>query len=107
METNPVDLIAIGLIILAALLGFRSGALPQIGVLAVLSLPWFETFLRDVDPTLHPILVLTGLLLAVGLGETLGSALGRRLAQALGSGVLSAADRIGGKRTPSDQIGVD
>ena len=105
MEMNPVDIIAIGLIILAALLGFRSGALPQIGgligailggVLAVLSLPWFETFLRDVDPTLRPILVLTGLLLAVGLGETLGSALGRRLAQALGSGVLSAADRIGG-----------
>lgn len=105
MDVNPVDLVAIGLVVLAALLGFRSGALPQIGgligailggVLAVLALPWFETFLRDVDPTLRPLLVLTGLLLAVGLGETVGSAVGRRSARALGTGVLSAADRIGG-----------
>ena len=39
-------------------------------MLAVLALPWFEEFLRDVDPTLRPLVVLTGLLLAVGLGET-------------------------------------
>ena len=105
MDVNPVDLIAIGLVVLAALLGFRSGALPQVGgllgaigggVLAVLALPYFEEFLRDVDPTLRPFIVLTGLLLAVGLGETVGSALGRRLARALGTGVLSAADRVGG-----------
>jgi len=105
VDVNPIDLVAIGLVALAAVLGFRSGALPQVGgllgaigggVLAVLALPWFEEFLRDVDPTLRPFVVLTGLLLAVGLGETVGSALGRRLARALGTGVLSAADRIGG-----------
>ena len=105
MDLNPVDLIAIGLVILAAILGFRSGALPQIGgllgaigggVLAVLALPWFEQILRDVDPTLRPLIVLTGLLLAVGLGETIGSSIGRRMARALGTGVLSAADRVGG-----------
>ena len=105
MDLNVVDLIAIALVILAALLGFRSGALPQIGgllgavaggVLAVLALPWFEEVLRDVDPTLRPLVVLVGLLLAVGLGETVGSTIGRRMARALGTGVLSAADRVGG-----------
>ena len=105
MDVNPVDLIAIALVVLAALLGFRSGALPQIGglvgavgggVLAVLALPWFEQLLRDVDPTIRPFLVLTGLLVSVGVGETVGSAIGRRMARALGTGVLSAADRVGG-----------
>ena len=75
MDLNPVDLVAIGLVILAALLGFRSGALPQIGgllgaiaggVLAILVAALVRAILRDVDPTLRPLLVLGGLLLAVG-----------------------------------------
>ena len=70
MDVNPVDLVAIGLVVLAALFGYRSGALPQVGgllgaivggVLAILALPWFEDPLRDVDPTLRPLVVLTGL----------------------------------------------
>ena len=102
---NLLDLVAIVLVVLAAILGFRSGALPQVGgligavlggVVAVLSLPWFADWLRDVDPSLRPIIVLGGLLLAVGLGESLGSAAGRAVARALGTGVLSAADRVGG-----------
>jgi S1-C subfamily serine protease len=102
---NPVDLAAIALIVVAAILGFRSGALPQVGGLlgaiiggavAILSLPWFADLLRDVDPSLRPILVIAGLLFAVGLGESLGSAGGRALARSLGTGVLSAADRVGG-----------
>jgi S1-C subfamily serine protease len=102
---NPLDLAAIALIVVAAILGFRSGALPQIGgllgaliggAIAVVSLPWFANWLRDMDPTLRPLVVLGGLLLAVGLGESLGSAAGRALARALGGGVLSAADRVGG-----------
>jgi S1-C subfamily serine protease len=50
--------------------------------------------LSQVDPAIRPLLVLGGLLLAVGLGESIGSTLGRRLARALGTGVLSAADRV-------------
>ncbi len=64
--------------------------------MAILSLPWFADLLRDVDPSLRPILVLAGLLIAVGLGESIGSAGGRPLARSLGTGVLSAADRVGG-----------
>lgn len=102
---NLLDLAAILLVVVAAILGFRSGALPQIGgllgavgggVVAILSLPWFADALRNVDPTLRPLVVLGGLLLAVGLGESVGSAAGRFVAHALGAGVLSAADRIGG-----------
>lgn len=102
---NLLDLAAIALVVVAAILGFRSGALPQIGgligallggIVAVLSLPWFADWLRDVDASLRPILVLGGLLLAVALGESLGSAAGRAIARALGTGVLSAADRVGG-----------
>ena len=62
----------------AALLGLRSGAMPQIGglvgalaggVVAVLALPWFEDSCRDWTPRCRPLIVLVGLLLAVGLGE--------------------------------------
>ena len=102
---NAFDVIAILLVVLAVLLGFRSGALPQLGgllgaigggVLAVLALPLVSDPLGELDPTLRPFIVLAGLLVAVALGESIGSALGRRLARGLGTGVLGAADRIGG-----------
>lgn len=102
---NPLDLVAILLVILAVLLGFRSGALPQVGgllgavggcVLAILALPAVAEPLGRLDPTIRTILVLAGLLVAVGLGESLGSALGRRAARALGTGILGAADRVAG-----------
>lgn len=102
---NPLDLVAILLIALAVLLGFRSGAIPQVGglagavagaVLAILALPLVSDPLMALDPTLRPFIVLAGLLVAVGLGESIGSAVGRRIAGGLGTGVLGAADRVGG-----------
>lgn len=102
---NPLDLLATLLVVLAVLLGFRSGALPQVGgllgaiggaVLAILALPSLAEPLGTLDPTIRAILVLAGLLVAVGLGESIGSALGRRVAQALGTGILGAADRVAG-----------
>lgn len=102
---NPLDLIAVLLVILALLLGFRSGALPQVGgllgaiaggALVVLALPTLADPLMSVEPTFRPFLVLGLLLLAVGLGESIGSAIGRRAAYALGTGVLGAADRVAG-----------
>lgn len=104
-DVNLLDLAAIALIVVSGLLGFRSGALPQVGgligavgggIIAVLSLPLFRDALSGVDPTLRPLVVLGGLLLAVALGESVGSAAGRAVAKALGTGVLSAADRVGG-----------
>jgi S1-C subfamily serine protease len=102
---NPLDLVAIVLVVLAVLLGFRSGALPQVGgllgavgggALAVMSLPLLVEPLDDIPAGIRPYVVLAGLLLAVGIGESIGSAIGRMFAKALGNGVLGAADRVAG-----------
>lgn len=102
---NPIDLVAVLLVIVALLLGFRSGALPQLGgllgaisggVLIVLALPALADPLAEIEPEIRPLIVLVGLLLAVGLGESIGSSIGSALARRLGGGVLGAADRVGG-----------
>ena len=102
---NPLDAIAILLVVVALILGARSGAIPQVGGLlgavvggaaAILALPALADPLSGVDPAMRPWLVLGGLIGAVGLGESLGAALGRRALRALGSGLLSSADRIAG-----------
>ena len=109
---NPLDVVAIVLVVLAVLLGFRSGALPQVGGLlgaigggglAVLSLPLLLEPLTSVPAGIRPYVVLTGLLLAVGIGESIGSRIGRMVARALGNGVLGAADRIAGGFTGAAQ----
>jgi S1-C subfamily serine protease len=102
---NPFDLIAILLVIAALILGARSGAIPQIGGLlgavaggaaVVLLLPTLADPLSQVDPAVRPWLVLGSLIGAVGLGESMGAAIGRRVLRALGNGMLSRADRIAG-----------
>jgi uncharacterized membrane protein required for colicin V production len=102
---NPLDLIAVLLVVLAILLGFRSGALPQVGgllgaiggaAIAIAALPLVSEPLERVDPGVRPLLVLGGLVLAVIVGESIGSAVGRTIARALGTGVIGAADRVAG-----------
>ncbi|HEX5148373.1 MAG TPA: MarP family serine protease [Candidatus Limnocylindrales bacterium] len=102
---NPLDLIAVLLVIVALILGARSGAIPQVGgllgavaggALAVKLLPVLGDPLAQVDPTLRPWLVLGGLIGAVALGESLGAAIGRWAVRGLGTGFLSAADRFAG-----------
>jgi S1-C subfamily serine protease len=100
---NPFDLVAVALVVLGVLLGFRSGAIPQLtgllgalagGALVVFGLPEVAPLLEEVDPTIRPIVVLGGLLAIVALGESLGSRIGRGIARGLGTGVLGAADRV-------------
>ncbi len=102
---NPFDLLAILLVIAAFLLGIRSGALPQIGGLAgavgagalvLLALPLLLDPLSTLEPEIRPLVVLGGLLLAVGIGESLGSATGGAMARALGQGVFGTLDRFAG-----------
>ena len=109
---NPLDLVAIVLVVLAIILGFRSGALPQVGgllgaigggALAVLSVPHLVEPLDVIPADLRAYVVLGGLLVVVGLGESIGSAAGRSVAKALGTGVLGAADRIAGSVTGAAQ----
>lgn len=102
---NPVDLIAIALLIIAVILGVRSGALPQllglggaaigaIGGLAVL--PALAPVLDSLPPQIRAIVVLSGLLGLIGLGEGIGATLGRHASHALGTGLLGAFDRVMG-----------
>jgi S1-C subfamily serine protease len=102
---NPLDLLAILLVVVALILGARSGAIPQIGgllgavaggALVVLLLPALADPLSDVDPSVRPWLVLGGLIGAVALGESAGAALGRWALHGLGTGLLSSADRVAG-----------
>jgi S1-C subfamily serine protease len=102
---NPLDLIAIVLIVLAVLLGIRSGALPQLlglagAAVAALTglaiLPPATPFLDELSAPIRTIVVLSVLLGLVGIGETIGAMLGRRASQALGNGIFGALERVGG-----------
>ncbi len=102
---NPLDLLAVLLVIVGLILGARSGAIPQVGgllgaiaggALAVLLLPALADPLSEVDPTIRPWLVLGGLVGAVGIGESIGAGGGRWVLGGLGKGLLSSADRIAG-----------
>ncbi len=112
MNPNPLDLVAIVLVIVALVLGFNSGALPQVGgllgavaggVLAVLALPVLAGPLDSVPIGIRPYVVLAGLLVAVGIGKSIGSTIGRIAARSLGAGFLGAADRLAGSLTGAAQ----
>jgi S1-C subfamily serine protease len=102
---NPLDFVAILLLVLAVVLGLRSGALPQllgllgaaVAALAGLAiLPSVTPFLDRLPAAVRAVVVLSVLLGLVGLGEALGGSFGRRASRALGQGLLGALDRVGG-----------
>jgi S1-C subfamily serine protease len=102
---NPFDLLAIAVVALGLIAGFRSGALPQVGGLlgavaggglAIFALPAALAQLRTVDQAPRAIAVLAGILICVALGEAVGSGSGRMVSRALGRGVLGALDQVGG-----------
>jgi S1-C subfamily serine protease len=102
---NALDLVAILLLVVAAVLGARSGALPQLvglmgaaaaALLGLAILPAVTPFLDSLAPTIRAIVVLSVLLGLVGLGEALGARAGRAASQALGQGLLGALDRVAG-----------
>lgn len=93
------------LVVVALILGWRSGAIPQItgllgaiggGIVAIVALPYLVDPLGGMDAALRPIVVLLWLVAAVAVGESLGGAVGRSVAGALGNGVSSTADRTVG-----------
>ena len=102
---NLFDAFAVLLIVVSVLLGYRSGALPQVGGmlgaiagggLAILLVPRLGDQLAAVDPTIRPFLVLLGLLGAVIAGESVGSALGQWLGGGLRRSIFSGIDRLAG-----------
>jgi S1-C subfamily serine protease len=102
---NLFDLLVVVLVVVAIIIGFSSGALPQIGGLlgafaggafAIVLLPWAEPLVEDLPPYLRAIIVFGGLLFIVGIGEALGSALGRIAALRLRGSPLGTVDRAFG-----------
>ena len=102
---NPLDAVAVCLVVAGAILGWRSGAIPQItglvgailgGLGVILALPYLADPLSGVEPTIRPVLVLVGLVGAVAIGESIGASLGRAVANRLGEGLLGTADRTAG-----------
>jgi S1-C subfamily serine protease len=102
---NLFDAFAVLLVFIAVLLGYRSGALPQVGGLigalvggglAILVVPLIEAPLADVEAGIRPFLVLIGLLGAVIAGESLGSGIGHWLGGGLRRSVFSGVDRLAG-----------
>ncbi len=97
---NLFDAFAVVFVVIAVLLGLRSGALPQIGGLvgaliggglAIVAVQLLEEPLTDVDPTIRPFLVLIGLFGAVIIGESIGSSIGAWLGSGLQEAASSAA----------------
>jgi S1-C subfamily serine protease len=102
---NPVDLVAILLIVIAVILGVRSGALPQLlgligaaaaALVGLAVLPAAMPLLDGLPPPIRAIVVLSVLLGLVGLGEALGATGGRAMSKALGTGFLGALDQVSG-----------
>jgi S1-C subfamily serine protease len=102
---NALDVIAIALIVVAVVLGVRSGALPQLlglagaavaAILGLALLPAVTPLLDELTASIRAIVVLATLFGLVGIGETVGAAIGRRASAALGTGFLGAFERIAG-----------
>ncbi|HUQ44049.1 MAG TPA: MarP family serine protease [Candidatus Limnocylindria bacterium] len=102
---NPLDVIAVLLLVLAIVLGVRSGALPQLlglagaaiaAITGLAILPALTPFLDNLTPAIRAIIVLSALLGLIGLGEALGAMGGRAASHALGTGLWSAFDRVAG-----------
>lgn len=102
---NPLDAVALLLVVVGAVLGWRSGAIPQIsgligaivgGATVILSLQYLREPLSGIDPTVRPFIVLGALVGAVAVGESAGGAVGRAVTGRLGNGFLSATDRTVG-----------
>ena len=100
---NLFDAVVLVLLVAAVLIGISSGALPQLGGLAgavvgagaaIAGLPLVARALDAIPPDLRAFVVLGGILFLVGVGEAVGSALGRAVAIRLRGGVLDTADRV-------------
>jgi S1-C subfamily serine protease len=102
---NPLDLVALAMLVLAVFLGIRSGALPQlVGLLGAAAaalvglavLPAVTPILDTVPAATRAVIVLSVLLGLIGIGEAFGASGGRAASRALGNGLLGAVDRVGG-----------
>ena len=103
LPVNVVDLAIVAIAILATVLGWRSGALPQVLGLAgaaagvavvVLLVPAAAGALDRFDPPVRAFLAFGGAFLVVAVAEGIGSTLGAELRDRLGRGVANRLDAV-------------
>lgn len=103
LPVNVVDLVILAIVVVAAVLGWRSGALPQVfglagaaaGVVAVILLvPVAAGALDRFGPPVRAFLAFGGAFLIVALSEAVGSTLGAWLRDRLGRGVANRLDAV-------------
>ena len=101
LPVNVIDLAVVGIVILAAVFGWRSGALPQVLGLAgaaagvavvILVVPAAAGALDHFDPPVRAFFAFGGAFLVVGVAEAVGSTLGTSMRDRLGGGVANRLD---------------
>ncbi len=101
LPVNVVDLAVVGIVILAAVFGWRSGALPQVLGLAgaaagvavvILVVPAAAGILDHFEPPVRAFFAFGGAFLIVGIAEAVGSTLGASMRDRLGGGVANRLD---------------
>ena len=103
LPLNVVDIAIPSIAIVAAVLGWRSGAIPQVlglagaaaGIAAVVLLvPPAAGALDRFDPPIRAFLAFGGAFLVVAVAEAIGSTLGAGLRDRLGRGVANRLDAV-------------
>lgn len=103
LPVNILDLVVVAIVVVAAVLGWRSGAIPQVlglagaavGVAAVVLLvPSAAAALDRFDPPVRAFLAFGGAFLVVAVAEAIGSTLGAGLRDRLGHGVANRLDAV-------------
>ena len=103
---NVIDIAALVLVVVGLFAGIRSGAFPQLGGLVgavaggVVSIGLASTFRTEIASLEGPsraLVLIGGIIVAIVLGQFVGSSFGGSLSSSLGRGVLSTIDRtVGG-----------
>jgi S1-C subfamily serine protease len=101
LPINTIDLIVLLLVIGAALVGFRSGAIPQVlGLLAagvaialiVAFAPQITVALAGIEQPARALVAIGGAFLIVAMAQAIGSGLGAAVRNAVGGGIAGGID---------------
>jgi S1-C subfamily serine protease len=105
LPVNLLDVGALVALVVFAVLGWRSGALPQFFVLlgaalgvaiVVLGAQLLVSALSDLEPFLRAVIAVAAAFFVVAMAEAIGSSVGVLLRERLGRGVAGTLDSVGG-----------
>jgi uncharacterized membrane protein required for colicin V production len=101
LPINTIDLIVLLIVIGTAIIGFRSGAIPQVLglvgagaaiVLIVAFAPQITAALAGIEQPARALVAIGGALLVIAMAQAIGSGLGAAVRGAVGGGVAGGVD---------------